>query len=95
MIRIRCADCKNKDCGNSGTGLTVAACSGFSNPKPITNYDRLISKTPEEMAEFLCHTVSPSGVINCSSCEASEFCRMGHNGWLSWLKSPAERESTT
>lgn len=27
---------------------------GNEEPKPITNYDRIISKSPEEMAEWLC-----------------------------------------
>lgn len=54
-----------------------------------THADRIRSMTDEELAEFMCHAVSPSGVINCSSCEAAEFCRMGHNGWLDWLKQEA------
>ena len=58
---------------------------------PETNGDNLRSMTDEDLAEFLCHAVSPSGVINCSSCEAQGFCKMGHNGWLDWLKQEAEK----
>lgn len=58
--------------------------------KPIvTNYDRLISKTPEELAEFMCHNVS-NGTVNCAFCAVAEFCRMGQNGWLDWLKQEAD-----
>ena len=53
---------------------------------PKTNADRIRAMTDEELAEFMCHSVSPSGTVNCSSCEAQGFCRMGHNGWLDWLK---------
>ena len=61
-------------------------------PKPMTNYDRLISKTPEELADFLVSTMT---------CTA---CRDMHGGQcpkpfvhvkcrdmiLGWLKSPVE-----
>lgn len=55
----------------------------------MTMGDKIRHMTDEELAEFLCHAVSPSGVINCSSCEAAEFCRMGHNGWGDWLQKEA------
>lgn len=51
----------------------------------ITNADRIRSMTDEELAEFMCHNVS-NGTVNCAFCGAAEFCRMGHNGWLDWLK---------
>ena len=54
-------------------------------PKPITNADRIRAMTDEELAEFMCHNVS-NGTVNCAFCGAAEFCRMGHNGWLDWLK---------
>lgn len=54
--------------------------------KPTTNYDRIVSKTPEELAVFAsdlgCHpSASPKtcrGVGHCSEC------------WLDWLKQEAE-----
>lgn len=56
-------------------------------PKP-TNADRIRAMTDEELAEFMCHNVS-NGTVNCAFCAAAEFCRMGHNGWLDWLKQEA------
>lgn len=58
----------------------------------FTNYDRLISKTPEELANwageyFGCHPAASKeicmGVSNCAVC------------WLSWLKSPVEVDNGT
>ena len=52
------------------------------------NADRIRSMTDEELAEFMCHNVS-NGTVNCAFCGAAEFCRMGHIGWLDWLKEEA------
>lgn len=60
MNRIKCKECENKDCGNSGTGLTVAACSGFQKHKSITNYDRYLSKTNSDE--------------KCNKCKAKRLC---------------------
>ena len=56
-----------------------------ANTKPITNADRIRAMSDEELAEFMCHNVS-NGTVNCAFCAAAEFCRMGHNGWLDWLR---------
>ena len=56
---------------------------------PATNADRIRAMTDEELAEFMCHNVS-NGTVNCAFCAAAEFCRMGHNGWLDWLKQEVE-----
>lgn len=49
--------------------------------KPMTNYDRLISKTPEELAEYL-------------SSICYDFWKMFVDDpkkmWLDWLKSPVD-----
>ena len=58
---------------------------GLFKPKKMTNADRIRTMTDEELAEFMCHNVS-NGTINCAFCAAEEFCHMGHNGWLGWLK---------
>jgi len=59
----------------------------------ITNYDRIISKTPEELAEWILRdpfigyfAVCPPGTKDGDDCPASpcEQC------WLDWLKSPVE-----
>ena len=51
----------------------------------LTNYDRLISKTPEELAEYL-------------SSICYDFWKMFVDDpkkmWLDWLKSPVEEEQT-
>lgn len=58
-------------------------------PPKRTNADRIRAMTDEELAEFMCHNVS-NGTVNCAFCTAAEFCRMGHNGWLDWLKQEVE-----
>lgn len=55
----------------------------ISNPR--TNADRIRVKSDEELAEFMCRNVS-NGTVNCAFCSAEEFCHMGHNGWIDWLK---------
>lgn len=61
------------------------------NPKQ-TNADRIRAMTDEELAEFMCHNVS-NGTVNCAFCAAAEFCSMGHNGWLYWLKEEAKGDT--
>ena len=56
-----------------------------------TNYDRLISKTPEELAQaFVAITTQKRP----STYTAEEFClddgEMSEMDWLDWLKSPVE-----
>lgn len=56
--------------------------------KPITNYDRIISKTPEELALFL------SDVVDCGVCEEMHGFRMCdaapgkacEDCWAGWLR---------
>ena len=62
----------------------------YPDAKP-TNADRIRSMRDEELAEFMCHNVS-NGTVNCAFCAAAEFCRMGHNGWIDWLKEESEGE---
>lgn len=57
-------------------------------PKPITNYDRLVSKSPEELAEWLANQV------DCQYCSVrSEWCTENEaacrRNWLDWLKQEA------
>ena len=62
--------------------------------KPQTNYDRLISKTPEEMAEWLCLTQFREGDF-CPLEHGRQYCRMADGCracWLDWLKSPVEEK---
>lgn len=61
----------------------------FNTREVKTNADRIRAMSDEELAEFMCHNVS-NGTVNCAFCSANEFCHMGHNGWLDWLKQEAE-----
>ena len=56
---------------------------------PPTNYDLLVSKTPEELADWIELLLCPS---NCPDEQMGEACaRTTCDGcWLSWLKSPVE-----
>ena len=51
--------------------------------RPTTNYDRLVSKTPEEMAAFL----ADHPVVSTFSPDNPH-----HKEWLDWLKQPAAEE---
>lgn len=79
-----CGWCKKHE---YGLHQTIEAAS-IPNPV-VTNYDRLISKTPEELAEWI-ESIEPAARLwrddhgddcthtDCVSC------------WLDWLKSPVE-----
>ena len=61
-------------------------------PKPKTNYDLLISKTPGELAEWLCRTQYREGDF-CPPKHGWQYCQMADGCracWLDWLKSPEE-----
>ena len=63
--------------------------------KPQTNYDRLISMSPEALAVICEHGCPPSLYWNCTKVEiiegdtVKEHCQ---RCWLNWLKSPADKE---
>lgn len=54
-------------------------------PKPLTHYDCLISKTPEEMAEWINNN-------SCLCAPGKEPCEDGEceECWLDWLRQEAE-----
>ena len=57
----------------------------WSSRKPQTNYDLLISKTQEELAEKMVdYSYCPPGAACKPTCKEC---------WLSWLKSPVEVET--
>lgn len=63
--------------------------------KPQTNYDRLISKTPEELAEIIASDCPPNyPLVNCREYEKYDGNLDCCKCWLDWLKSPAEEEQT-
>lgn len=56
--------------------------------KPKTNYDLFISKTPEELTEYIrvfFPEVCPPG-----NCPGEDYC---YKCWLDWLKSPVEGDN--
>lgn len=87
MTRIHCSDCTNIGCNNAGMGLTVAACCGYvpkdgwvgSEPKPLTNADRIRAMTDEEMAHFL----------EMKAGRYVSFYPSPAKCWLDWLKQEA------
>ena len=61
----------------------------FQNRKPITNYDRIISKTPEELAEFLFQDgdCPPERMYpdSCPNCDRITL-KVCYDCWIDWLK---------
>lgn len=59
--------------------------------KPMTNYDLLITKTPEELAETYAGGCPNGDRLNCGKyyLHGGRDC---FNCWLDWLKSPVEVE---
>ena len=58
-------------------------------PKPITNYDRIISKSPEELADFLWSIGNNPATGNYYLNGKLLFSCADGNGWLDWLKQEA------
>lgn len=74
--------------------------NGFTGSKIVTNYDLLISKTPEELAEWLADILN-----HCENKRPEELCLMScplykccndqpSDNIEDWLKSPADKEKT-
>ena len=53
-----------------------------------TNYDRLISKTPEELAELFMHLTCPYSIGGKVDCNAEN--KGCYQCWLDWLKQEEE-----
>lgn len=62
----------------------------FQNRKPITNYDRIISKTPEELADFLYATWKEQDAFKKDVCERCPDTSCQPKCWLDWLKQQTE-----
>ena len=56
------------------------------NVKQVTNADVIRNMSDEESKDFLCD-ISNS---DCSSCLATDYCRFGHTGFITWLKLESE-----
>lgn len=53
MVGCLCKTCVSETCWNAGHDTYITKCSVYCSPKPVTNYDRIVSKTPEELAEWI------------------------------------------
>lgn len=51
----------------------------------MTNYERIMSMTLEELADEMCENCS-----DCSKCRGFEYCRNGYRGTRAWLAQEAE-----
>ena len=54
---------------------------GWASRLPMTNYDRLVSKTPEELAEWISFAQT-----------AGVYTIRGKHAWIEWLKSPVNAD---
>lgn len=87
---MNCSDCKN-----TGKQICTVCCTyqgGVPDrwePKPLTNYDRFVRKTLEEMAEFI--EKLTKGLIVPPGCPKagckSEYCQ---KCWIDYLKQEAD-----
>lgn len=101
---MNCKDCKYSH--DTGTALLCWGqrfappvdaddwCEGWKprNVTPQTNYDRIVSMTPEKLAGWLCQTQYREGDF-CPPKHGLRYCQMADGCrvcWLSWLESPAE-----
>lgn len=82
------------NCAEAGMHRVKDGCVGYVEKQPQTNYDLLISKTPEELATFF-------GTLPCCPPgNADELCfpdntcgvdtKMMIKCWANWLKGPVE-----
>ena len=95
-MKYLCDYCEKFPCTEDECKLTFR-CPAFSpKPNPITNYDLLISKTPEELAEWIADILN-----HCENKKPEELCRMScplykccndqpSDNIEDWLKSPVE-----
>lgn len=77
-----CENCKYYDMPTTSgicfECLHIPAVCTLWEQKPITNYDRVIRKTPEELAEWLSCNCTGDGYGNSAE------------DWLDWLRQEAE-----
>lgn len=90
-----CATCK-ANCERAGQHRVKTDCVSYvpkDYPKPRTNYDSIVSKSPEELADYLAErSVAPNCIGKCHNDyevygELRTFC---HNCWLDWLEQEVE-----
>ena len=94
MAEVQCKKCAHftpEWCEYKRDSLDPNLYRECKNYRVKTNAHLIRFMTDDELTEFMCHNVS-NGTVNCAFCAAAEFCRMGHNGWLDWLKQESECE---
>lgn len=86
-----CNNCKYEDCWEYAE--PCSSCTDMTNWKPQTNYDRIISKTPEELADYLSKNYGGCRALTTESYVCDYYdnnlntdC---HKCWLDWLKQDA------
>lgn len=81
-----CAKCLSETCSNVGYDTSIAKCTAYIPPKPITNYDRIINKAPEELADFLYATWKQQDTFSKDVCEKCPDTSCQPKCWLNWLR---------
>lgn len=79
-----------------GHNPRITACSHFA-PSKQTNYDRIISKTPKELADWIAQILAYHTIqmyVKCKrSCPLYKCCNdQPSDNIEDWLKSPADKE---
>lgn len=85
------SNCKlcRADCVHRGEDRQKGSCKGFLQ---MTNADRIRAMSDEALANFLC------GLFECGDCPYEDQCkteilREWADGWLNWLRQPAEKDN--
>ena len=85
------SNCKlcRADCVRRGEDRQKGSCKGFLQ---MTNADRIRAMSDEALANFLC------GLFECGDCPYEDQCkteilREWADGWLNWLRQPAEEDT--
>lgn len=93
VITQTCPDC-GAEYAVFNVGRPLAKCPKCGSPffVPKTNYDNLISKTPEEMADWLCKILTYCSNRHCNpDCPLFKCCHDQQTDNIEgWLKSPVE-----
>ena len=56
----------------------------------MTKAEKIRAMTDEELADFLCDIRAHKSYGGCECCPADKFCKIGHTGFVDWLKKEVE-----
>ena len=79
-------------CEKTGVKIRYSTGCTYHKQKPMTNYERIISKTPEKMAMWMWLRGCPTEEINESCMNNKTKEKSCTRCWLDWLKAPADKE---